>query len=415
MFDYRPPAAAHALSIVRQLQTAGFTAYWAGGCVRDGLLGRQPEDFDVATDARPEVVRRLFSRQRPLAIGAAFGVIALPTPGGGLTEIATFRSDGHYSDGRHPDSVRFGTAADDAQRRDYTINGLFYDPVAARVIDFVDGQQDLQQQVVRAIGDPLQRLHEDKLRMLRGVRFAAALQFRLDGPTEHAIRQMADQVTVTSGERIGAEMRKMLGATTAPTALQLLAQTGLLPPVWPGFPADPAALDQAIAVAQHTRPADFCACLAAVISQITRLPLAMLDQLRDHWRLSGQEIKAIGQAAVHWPLIAQADSLPWSTIQPLLVHEHRDTVLATAAARTAAAAQSQQGVQLCRRRIQQWPAERLNPPPLITGQQLLQAGFSAGPAFKQALQQVRAAQLDGQIETAAQAMQLAKQTLIRSR
>ncbi len=411
MFDYTRPAAAQALSIVERLRTAGFTAYWAGGCVRDGLLGRQPKDFDVATDATPDVVRRLLGRDRTLEIGAAFGVIAIPTPGGGLTEIATFRSDGTYSDGRHPDDVRFGSAEEDAQRRDYTINGLFYDPLAAQVIDFVGGQDDIRQSIVRAIGDPLHRLQEDKLRMLRGVRFAAALQFQLDPATAQAIRLMADQVTVTSGERIGAELRRMLAAPSAATALQLLADTDLLAPIWPGFPVNRDSISQAVDLARCTSPADFCGCVAAVISTLAPQPLEMLDRLREHWRLSIQETKAIEQAVLQWPVLADADSLAWSTVQPVLVRDHRDTILATATACVRSSGRSLSGVEFCQGRLRDWSNERLNPPPLISGQQLLEAGFPAGPPFKQALEAVRAAQLDGQIQTAEQAMVLAGEIL----
>ena len=170
-----------AVEVVRRLRGAGFEAYWAGGCVRDQLLGRTPKDYDVATNAVPDQVRALFGRRRTLAIGAAFGVIAVIGPQGpGTVEVTTFRRDAPYSDGRHPDSVTFSSAEEDASRRDFTINGLFYDPVEQRVIDFVGGQEDLAQRRLRAIGDARQRFAEDKLRMLRAVRFAATFAFSLD-------------------------------------------------------------------------------------------------------------------------------------------------------------------------------------------------------------------------------------------
>ena len=167
-----------ALDVVRRLRGAGFEAYWAGGCVRDQLLGRTPKDYDVATNAMPEQVRQLFGRRRTLAIGAAFGVIAVigPKPAG-TVEVTTFRRDAAYSDGRHPDSVAFSSPEEDASRRDFTINGLFYDPVEDRVIDYVGGQADLAAGRIRAIGNARDRFAEDKLRMLRAVRFAATFAF----------------------------------------------------------------------------------------------------------------------------------------------------------------------------------------------------------------------------------------------
>jgi len=197
--------------VVGRLREAGFEAYWAGGCVRDQMMGRRPKDFDVATSATPEQIRELFGRRRTLAIGAAFGVITVL---GGKPlepiEVATFRRDAAYSDGRHPDSVTFSSAEEDASRRDFTINGLFYDPVEKKVIDFVGGCEDMQRRVIRAIGCPRDRITEDKLRMLRAVRFAAALEFEIDEETFLAVREMADQIGVVSAERIAAEVTKML-------------------------------------------------------------------------------------------------------------------------------------------------------------------------------------------------------------
>jgi len=184
------PAREFALWVVRRLRAAGHEALWAGGCVRDQILRIEPSDYDVATSATPDRVRDCFGRARTLAIGAAFGVITVRgRRGQGQIEVATFRSDAAYSDGRHPDHVTFSTARQDAQRRDFTMNGLFYDPVADRVIDYVGGLPDLQAGIVRAIGDPYERIAEDKLRMLRAVRFAMRLDFRIDPDTWSAIQQ----------------------------------------------------------------------------------------------------------------------------------------------------------------------------------------------------------------------------------
>src|SRR5687768_15104483 len=188
-----------ALDVVRRLRAAGFEALFAGGCVRDQILGIPPKDYDVATSALPEQIQDVFGRRKTLAIGASFGVITVIGPkGAGQIDVATFRRDAAYSDGRHPDSVSFTTAEQDALRRDFTINGLFFDPVNSEVIDYVGGQEDLRRGVVRAIGDPRQRIAEDKLRMLRAVRFAARFDFAIDAATLTAIQQQARELVIVS-------------------------------------------------------------------------------------------------------------------------------------------------------------------------------------------------------------------------
>ncbi len=213
----------------------------AGGCVRDALLGKHPKDYDVATDATPDAVRHVFGRSRTLAFGASFGVIGVlpprhvqpsPQQQSGQhpqqpTEVATFRSDGFYSDGRRPDSVHFGDAKHDALRRDFTINGLFFDPHDDRVIDYVGGQDDLESGILRTIGDPLARFGEDKLRMLRAVRFATTLGFSLESSTLQAILEHADDIRMVSAERVGSEMRRVLLAEPAVTGLRHLMACGL--------------------------------------------------------------------------------------------------------------------------------------------------------------------------------------------
>src|SRR3954470_14577492 len=200
-----------ALDVSRKLREAGFDALWAGGCVRDELLGLTPKDYDVATSATPDQIRDLFGHRRTLAIGASFGVITVLGPrDAGQIEVATFRTDAAYSDGRHPDSVTFTTAEHDAERRDFTINGLFFDPLAEKVVDYVGGQQDLKAHILRAIGNPRLRLSEDKLRMLRAVRFAATFNFSIESDTLLAIQEMAPQINTVSAERVGSEIRRML-------------------------------------------------------------------------------------------------------------------------------------------------------------------------------------------------------------
>lgn len=220
-----------ATKIVETLQQRGFTAYFAGGCVRDKLLNRTPKDYDVATNARPDQVEQLFCKTLP--IGKAFGVIAV-IESGETIEVATFRKDIGTTDGRRPETVAFCAAEEDAKRRDFTINGLFFDPVTQELIDFVDGQRDLERKIIRAIGDPHTRFQEDHLRMLRAVRFSHNLHFPIHPDTELAIRNMARLICRISTERIEAEFTRLLTGSPEPgTALAHLHKLGLLQHIIP--------------------------------------------------------------------------------------------------------------------------------------------------------------------------------------
>ena len=220
-----------ALRVVQVLQSRGYTAYFAGGCVRDRLMGRIPRDYDVATSARPEEVEALFPRTVP--IGKAFGVVAV-VDGKQTVEVATFRSERGTVDGRHPESVTFCAAEEDALRRDFTINGMFYDPVENQLHDYVNGQRDLEKRIIAAIGDPFERFEEDHLRMLRAVRFAHTLGFTLDERSANAIRSMAHPITRISAERIEMELTRTLIESRRPgDALRHLHELGLLDPVLP--------------------------------------------------------------------------------------------------------------------------------------------------------------------------------------
>ncbi len=220
-----------ALNVVATLREKGFTALFAGGCVRDELLGREPKDYDVATDAYPEEVEELFPKTIP--IGKAFGVIAV-VDGGETVEVATFREETGTLDGRHPESIVFSAAKEDALRRDFTVNGMFYDPAEDQIHDYVNGRRDLEQGLIVAIGDPRERFREDHLRMLRAIRFAHNLQFKLDERTEAAIREMAGLIRAISAERIEIELTRVLTDSAKPgDALKHLHEVGLLEHILP--------------------------------------------------------------------------------------------------------------------------------------------------------------------------------------
>lgn len=219
-----------ATEVVRRLRGAGFAAYFVGGCVRDHLLGRPPHDVDIVTSASPEEVLRLFPESVP--VGAKFGVVRVRIDSREF-EVATFREEGPYADGRHPSFVRFADVQADVQRRDFTINGLLYDPIEGRVLDLVGGLEDLQARLIRTIGDPRQRFSEDKLRMLRAVRLAVELDFQIAPEVAEAIRAMADQITVVSAERIREELVRILTGPAPGKGLRLLHEVGLLGAILP--------------------------------------------------------------------------------------------------------------------------------------------------------------------------------------
>lgn len=392
---------AFALDIVRKLRAANFEALWAGGCVRDQLLGLEPKDYDVATSALPEQIRELFGHRRTLPIGAAFGVVTVLGPrAAGQIEVATFRADAGYSDGRHPDSVSFTDAQNDAQRRDFTINGLFYDPIANEVVDYVDGQKDLEARVIRAIGNPRLRFGEDKLRMLRAVRFAAAFEFTIEHSTMRAIREMAPDLTSVSAERIGMELRRMLLDRNRAVAMQLLRESNLLWQVLPELSVLSNddwrhTLDR---LARLDNPT-LCVALAALLLGAEN---ADVQAIVRRLRYTNKEIERTAWLIEHLVTVAHAPSVPWPKLQRVLVHEGAAELLSLVAS---ISEENDAALAFCRERLN-WPSEKLNPPPLLDGGDLIRHGLTPGPQFAELLEQVRDAQLDGEIATREDAIAL---------
>ncbi len=394
-----------AVEIAKKLRAAGFEALWAGGCVRDDLLGLTPKDYDVATNATPEQIRDLFGRRRTLPIGASFGVITVLGPRDvGQIEVATFRTDAQYSDGRHPDSVTFTTAEHDAQRRDFTINGLFYDPIAEQVVDYVGGQQDLKAHILRAIGDPRLRIGEDKLRMLRAVRFAAAFNFTIEPDTLIAIQQMAPEINTVSAERIGSELRRMLIDPNRAQALSLLLETKLLAHVLPEVSSlSVVALDETSRILASLKLPSISLALAAALSFVLAAPDSPLPAaIGRRLRYTNKEIDRTAWLLASEPLIAQAPRLPWPKLQRLITH---DGALELLALYEAIAGADDPALAFCRERLG-WPGERLNPQPLLDGSTLIQHGLTPGPHFSALLERVRDAQLNGEIRSQKDALAL---------
>ena len=391
-----------ATEVTVALQRAGFTTYWAGGCVRDAILGREPKDYDVATSATPEQVRELFGFKRTLPIGASFGVITVVGPkSAGQIEVATFRRDGGYSDGRRPDSVQFTDAREDAIRRDFTINGMFFDPVTEEVIDFVGGQEDLERGVIRAIGDPDKRIEEDKLRMLRAVRFAATYEFTLDSQTRDAIARRASEIKVVSGERVGAEVVRMLSHRTFRIAIDRLQETGLWEYVLP-TESNPHLSDAAIKQVgalefSSENHFQFETVLAVLLNGGLATGksdgLNLLERVQDQWRLKNDQISVVRWVADNWETLNRADSLAWSAAQPAIVHQHVWPALDVAKVLGGSATAEK----FCREVLQR-PRAEIDPPPLLAGKDLIELGITPGPSFKQILQTVRDEQLDQKLD-----------------
>jgi poly(A) polymerase len=428
-----------ARSVVQQLVDAGFVAYFAGGCVRDALLEIQPQDFDIASNARIDDVRHVFGLHQTRAVGEAFGVVLVHGRRSGRkcqVEVATFRTDGVYSDGRRPDWVAFATPEQDAQRRDFTINGLFYDPLRHHVIDFVEGQQDLAHGILRAIGDPSARIEEDKLRMLRAIRFAARFELTLEPQTRDAIARHATSIAVVSGERIGVELKKILEHPSRQWAWHQLLSTGLLPCVLPqncgqpietrphtrpptsasnqhadttdpakSDPASPSELDWIDGIAMLGRlpntPIDATTALAAWLEPwFERLPLSTplqpwLLALQRQWKLSNQEIEATRYALLFASTLLSANARPWSEIQPILTHPMANGALMLARAIAMKRGLDPCAIDACQEQMAR-PAEEWNPAPWITGADLIAAGLKPSPQFAALLAEARRKQLDGE-------------------
>lgn len=387
-----------AVEVVRRLRDAGYEALWAGGCVRDELLGGHPKDYDVATSALPQQVREVFGQRRTLALGATFGVISVLGPReAGQVEVATFRRDAGYSDGRRPDHVTFSSAEEDAQRRDFTINGLFYDPLSGRVIDYVGGVDDLHARVVRAIRDPHERFAEDKLRMLRAVRFTATFGFELEPETLAAIKMHAREVVVVSAERIAAEMRRMLCHVQRSLAANLLRDTGLLEVIWPesgSLSADP--WQETLVVLRHLDGPAFGTALAALVRGSVHEHPTIAIQLGERWRLSNEEIALIHYLLRHEKFALAAPASPWPQVQRMLIEPAAPELVKYVRAIEHVLHGATPAADFCHSKLA-LPRELLDPPPLVTGADLKALGLPPGPKFKPLLENVRDRQLEGQV------------------
>lgn len=448
-----PDAKQHATEIVRRLRERGHQAYFAGGCVRDLLLSREPADYDVATDATPRQVMQIFPHT--YAIGEQFGVVLVPENGveqatdpvshpaeskPAAVEVATFRSDVGYSDGRHPDEVRFSTdPREDAQRRDFTINGMMMDPLTNQILDFVGGRNDLEAGIIRAIGDPVRRFTEDKLRMLRAVRFAARFDYQIEPSTMAAIRALTASIHQVSCERIREELTKMLTEGHARRAFELLDTTGLLQQVLPEIARmkgvqQPPQYHPEGDVFVHTlllleklqpdKSGSISKTLAwgALLHDVGKpstfrvapdrirfdghvdVGVTIAAEICRRLRFSNHESAQILALVDNHMRFADVHRMKESTLKRFLrlpdfeehLELHRIDCLSSHG--------HLDSYEYSREKLRSLPPDVIRPKPLINGRNLMDAGYKPGPRFKQILTAVEDAQLDERLASSEAAM-----------
>ncbi len=424
---------ATATRIVRRLRDAGHEAYFAGGCVRDRLLGRTAHDIDIATSASPGAVQKLFPRT--VAVGAQFGVIVVLEEGREF-QVATFRADGVYLDGRRPESVIFTTAEGDAQRRDFTVNGLFYDPLERKVLDFVGGEADLKAGVIRCIGEPADRFREDKLRLLRGVRFAATLGFQIDPSTWAALRDQAASISDVSAERIRDELVKIFLHPSRVRGFDLLDESGLLGVLLPEVAGmkgceQPPEFHPEGDVFVHTRlmlsllpeAVSIPLVFAVLFHDIGKPPVSrkdetgrirfnghetvsaiMAEKILDRLRFSNAQTGDTLLAVKNHMAFKDVQHMRVATLKRFLARPTIDDELELHRVDCLGSHGMIDNYDFLLAKREEFSREPLIPPPLISGGDLISLGWKPGPLFKKMLEAVQVRQLEGTLTTREEAL-----------
>ena len=428
-----------ALALIRQLRSRVHKAYLVGGCVRDRLLAVAPKDFDIATDASPQQIAEYFPGA--LLVGAHFGVV-LVKEGAAQVEVATFRSEGAYSDARRPDEVRFETEPSlDAQRRDFTINGLMEDPLTGEIFDFVGGTADLRNKVIRAIGDAERRFSEDHLRMLRAVRFAARLGFAIEKQTADAISRRADRVRTVSAERVRDELLRIVTEGGARRGLELLDELGLLAHLLPEVQAfhgveqppefhpegdvwthvmlmlekmGPATGSLALGVLLHDvgKPRTFRRADRIRFDGHAEVGAVMARAVLERLRLSNEEVEHVTALVANHMKFKDVGKMRSSTLKRFLRMDRFDEHLALHRLDCVASNGRTESYEFVRQKLAELSTEALHPPRLVSGRDLIAAGYVPGPQFSKALEAVETAQLDGEIHTREEALAVARRALL---
>ena len=384
-----------AIDIIRELRKRGHEAYLVGGCVRDMVMGIEPADYDIATSARPEEIVKIFPRTE--SIGAQFGVILVIYRGHPF-EVATFRSDEAYVDGRRPTGVVFTDVQQDVLRRDFTINGLLYDPLDQRVIDYVEGQSDIQAKLVRAIGDPRARFEEDKLRILRAVRFGARLGYEIEPATWEAVRAMAPGIHQVSRERIREELSRILTEGQAARGFRLLDESGLrreiLPELeWTGH------IERSLGFVKKGAEVDF-----AMGVLLHHTPVASVQKIVDRLKFSRAEMQHIISLVENLPPFSEVRQMSLAKLKRFFRLNRFEDHVELAQIHSAAEGEDSGDAQYVRRKRAEWTEEDIFPQPFVTGDDLIAMGFVPGPLFKNILTRVEDEQLDGRLTDRTQAL-----------
>jgi poly(A) polymerase len=421
-----------AISIVRRLRQEGYEAYLAGGCVRDMLLKKLPQDYDITTNAKPEDIRRVFPKTIP--VGEQFGVI-LVLEDDEPFEVASFRHDGPYLDGRRPSHVRYGSLEEDVFRRDFTINGMVYDPVEDRVIDLVEGQKDLERRSIRAIGNAHQRFEEDRLRMIRAVRFAAGLKFEIDPSTSAAVKQLAATITQISWERIGEEVTRILTEGGARRGFELLDETGLLAVLLPEVavmkgteqspdyhPEGDVFAHTMLLLSHLDEPSETLAygcllhdiakpvCTRQDADRITfyghtekgaEMAEEILKRLKRPRAVSDRVSYLVRNHLRH----VQAPQMRLSTLKRFLREDGIEELLELARIDALSSNGDLQYYRFCKERLGELKEEEIHPAPLVRGDDLIALGLTPGPIFADILRQVEDAQLGGELTSREEALE----------
>ena len=431
-------AKASAISVLKQLRAGGHSAYFVGGCVRDLLLGAAPQDYDLATSARPEQVMAFFPETIP--VGAQFGVVLVVVRPEGESpihvEVATYRSDVGYSDGRHPNAVRYSdTPQEDVQRRDFTVNGLLLDPIRNEVLDYVGGRADLDRKIIRTIGDPRQRFHEDKLRMMRAARFAARLDSEIEPKAMAAIRELARDIHQVSRERIRDELDKMLAEGSARRCFELLDESGLLVEVLPEINAmkgveQPPQYHPEGDVWTHTlllldgleKGCSKALAWGVLLHDVGKPPTFRLapDRIRfdNHVDVGTRMAEAIcrrlrfpndlttqvAALVANHMRFADVRKMKESTLKRFLRLPHFDEHLELHRLDCSASHGDLTLYEFAKEKLENTPEREIRPEPLITGRDLIQHGWKPGPEFRTVLQAVEDAQLEGALHTREEAI-----------
>jgi putative nucleotidyltransferase with HDIG domain len=427
-----------AVSIVRKLRQRGFVAYFAGGSIRDSLLGLSPKDIDIATSARPEEVNLLF--RRTIATGVQFGVQRVIEEGFDF-EVATFRSDGLYIDGRRPVEVHFAGPEDDAARRDFTVNGMFYDPIDKRLIDHVGGREDLRKGIIRAIGVAAERFREDRLRLLRAIRFAAHLEFQIEANTWAALCERAGEITIVSPERIRDELVKILADSHRLRGFELLDLSGLLAVVLPeveglkgceqpeefhpegdvfvhtrkmlGLLGPEANGLQAFAVLLHDIGKPSTRSFDAAGNRIRfnghdRIGAEMAEKVMARLRFSRQEIDVVVEAVRNHMIFKDVQHMRPARLKRFMARPNFDVELELHRVDCAGSHGDLANYRFLVNKGEEFAKEPLIPPPLVRGDDLLKLGMTPGPRIGELLHAIQTAQLEGEIKTHSEAINLLK-------